>query len=134
MCPSSWTFMWTTSPTPALHGLFRVARPAACSRGTDEPDHPVRADRRPDRVRAAADRATAARRRPPPAGAQVPRTGGVVEDARIRLLRPSVAETPRRVAIQAGHWRTDEAPAEFPRLRFSSGGEAAGSRAAGAAR
>ena len=63
---------------------------------------------------------------PSPVWAQVPRTGVVVEDGRIRLLRPSVAETPRRVAIQAGHWRTDEAPAEFPRLRFSSGGEAAG--------
>jgi len=65
---------------------------------------------------------------PSPVWAQVPRTGVVVEDGRIRLLRPSVAETPRRVAIQTGHWRTDEAPAEFPRLRFSSGGEAAGIR------
>lgn len=56
-----------------------------------------------------------------PVYAQIPRTGVRVEGDQVRLLRPPVAQTPRRVAIQAGHWRASEAPLEFPNLRFSSG-------------
>ena len=56
-----------------------------------------------------------------PVYAQIPRTGARVEGDAVRLLRPPVAETPRRIAIQAGHWRASEAPLEFPNLRFSGG-------------
>lgn len=56
-----------------------------------------------------------------PVYAQIPRTGVRVEADRVILLRPPVTETPRRVAIQAGHWRASEAPLEFPNLRFSTG-------------
>lgn len=56
-----------------------------------------------------------------PVYAQIPQTGVKVEADRVRLLRPPVAETPRRVAVQAGHWRASEAPLEFPNLRFSTG-------------
>lgn len=58
---------------------------------------------------------------PSPVYAQIPRTGVRVEADHVVLLRPAIAETPRRVAIQAGHWRASEAPAEFPNLRFSTG-------------
>jgi len=58
---------------------------------------------------------------PSPILAQIPRTGVVVEGSTVRLLRPPIANTPRRVAVQAGHWRTSEAPSEFPSLPFSSG-------------
>ncbi|MGH2377956.1 MAG: N-acetylmuramoyl-L-alanine amidase [Candidatus Limnocylindria bacterium] len=58
---------------------------------------------------------------PSPVHAQVPLTGARVEGDAVRLLRPPIADTPRRVAVQAGHWRTSEAPAEFPNLRFSTG-------------
>lgn len=56
-----------------------------------------------------------------PVYAQIPRTGVRLEADRVVLLRPPVADTPRRVAIQAGHWRASEAPGEFPNLRFSTG-------------
>lgn len=56
-----------------------------------------------------------------PVYAQIPQTGVKVEADHVRLLRPPIAETPRRVAVQAGHWRASEAPAEFPNLRFSTG-------------
>jgi N-acetylmuramoyl-L-alanine amidase len=59
---------------------------------------------------------------PTPVYAQIPRTGVRVEADRAVLLRPPVADTPRRVAIQAGHWRASEAPLEFPNLRFGTGG------------
>jgi hypothetical protein len=58
---------------------------------------------------------------PTPVYAQIPRTGVRVEADRVVLLRPPVADTPRRVAVQAGHWRASEAPLEFPNLRFSTG-------------
>lgn len=63
---------------------------------------------------------------PSPVFAQIPRTGVRVEGSTATLLRPPIADTPRRVAIQAGHWRTSEAPAEFPNLPFSSGASIAG--------
>lgn len=53
---------------------------------------------------------------PSPFLSRVPRTGAVVEGDRARLLRPSNPSGARRVAIQAGHWKTAEAPAEFPKL------------------
>lgn len=59
---------------------------------------------------------------PTPIRARAPATGAVVEAGQVRLPPPSVASGPRRVGIQAGHWRTAEAPAEFPRLRTSVGG------------
>lgn len=60
---------------------------------------------------------------PTPIRAHAPATGAVLEGDRVRLPPPKLAaEGPRRVGIQAGHWRTAEAPAEFPRLRSSIGG------------
>jgi N-acetylmuramoyl-L-alanine amidase len=59
---------------------------------------------------------------PSPILGRVPATGAVVDGATVRLAPPRVAEGPRRVGIQAGHWRTAEAPSEFPRLRSSVGG------------
>jgi N-acetylmuramoyl-L-alanine amidase len=59
---------------------------------------------------------------PSPIFACIPATGAVVEGDRVRLSPPRLPAGPRRVGIQAGHWRTDEAPAEFPRLRVSIGG------------
>ena len=59
---------------------------------------------------------------PSPLLARIPPTGAVVEGATARLLRPAVADTPRRVAIQVGHLDVHEAPAEFPSLRFQFGG------------
>lgn len=56
-----------------------------------------------------------------PVYARIPRTGVRLEADRVVLLRPPVADTPRRVAVQAGHWRASEAPLEFPALRFSTG-------------
>jgi N-acetylmuramoyl-L-alanine amidase len=57
-----------------------------------------------------------------PVYGQVPQTGVRVEGDSVRLLRPPIAQTPRRIAIQAGHWRASEAPLEFPNLRFGTGG------------
>jgi N-acetylmuramoyl-L-alanine amidase len=59
---------------------------------------------------------------PSPVFGHIPATGVVVEGRTVRLLPPKVAAGQRRVGIQAGHWRTAEAPAEFPRLRSSIGG------------
>lgn len=59
---------------------------------------------------------------PSPIFACVPATGAVVEGERVRLAPPRVAAGPRRVGIQAGHWRVEEAPSEFPHLRTSTGG------------
>lgn len=59
---------------------------------------------------------------PSPIFGRIPATGVKVEAQNVRLLAPKVAASPRRVGIQAGHWRTAEAPPEFPRLRFSFGG------------
>lgn len=56
-----------------------------------------------------------------PLRAIVPLTGVVVEPGKARLLRPARFPTPRRVGIQAGHWKVDEAPAELPSLRFQGG-------------
>jgi N-acetylmuramoyl-L-alanine amidase len=58
---------------------------------------------------------------PSPVYGQIPETGVRVEGDAVRLLRPPITDSPRRVAIQAGHWRVSEAPAEFPNLRFSGG-------------
>jgi hypothetical protein len=63
---------------------------------------------------------------PSPIFAQIPRTGVIVDGSTARLLRPPIADTPRRVAVQAGHWKTAEAPSEFPNLPFSSGASIAG--------
>ena len=59
---------------------------------------------------------------PSPIFAHVPATGAVIEGQTVRLTAPKVPAGQRRVGIQAGHWRTEEAPAEFPRLRCSFGG------------
>lgn len=59
---------------------------------------------------------------PSPVLARIPPTGAVVEGQTARLLRPPVTSTPRRVAIQVGHLRAEEAPREFPNLRFQGGG------------
>ena len=59
---------------------------------------------------------------PTPIFACIPATGALVEGERVRLSPPPVAPGPRRVGIQAGHWRTEEAPPEFPRLRTDIGG------------
>jgi N-acetylmuramoyl-L-alanine amidase-like protein len=61
-----------------------------------------------------------------PVYGQVPSTGVRVEGGTVRLLRPPIAQTPRRIAIQAGHWRASEAPLEFPNLRFSTGASTLG--------
>lgn len=58
---------------------------------------------------------------PSPFRAVVPTTGAIVEPGKARLLRPARSLTPRRVGIQVGHWKADEAPAEFPNLRFQFG-------------
>jgi N-acetylmuramoyl-L-alanine amidase len=63
---------------------------------------------------------------PTPVFAQVPETGAKIEGNTVRLLRPPIADTPRRVAIQAGHLFVADAPAEFPNLRFSNGASVAG--------
>lgn len=54
--------------------------------------------------------------------AKVPATGIALEPGRVRLLPPRLADGPRRVALQIGHWRASEAPREFPTLRRSPGG------------
>jgi N-acetylmuramoyl-L-alanine amidase len=59
---------------------------------------------------------------PSPIFACMPATGAVVEGDRVRLAPPRVTTGPRRVGIQAGHWRTEEAPSEFPHLRTDTGG------------
>jgi N-acetylmuramoyl-L-alanine amidase len=59
---------------------------------------------------------------PSPIFACIPATGAVVEGERVRLAPPQVTTGPRRVGIQAGHWRTEEAPSEFPHLRTDIGG------------
>ena len=63
---------------------------------------------------------------PSPIRARVPGTGAVLVGGAAQLLPPPVVPGPRRVAIQAGHWKTDEAPDEFPKLRFQFGGSVAG--------
>ena len=59
---------------------------------------------------------------PSPLRAVVPPTGAVVEPGKARLLRPTRLPPTRRVGIQVGHWKVDEAPAEFPNLKFQGGG------------
>ena len=59
---------------------------------------------------------------PSPFRAVVPLTGAVAEAGRARLLKPTRFPSPRRVGIQVGHWKIDEAPAEFPNLRSQGGG------------
>ena len=59
---------------------------------------------------------------PSPLRAVVPLTGAVVEPGKARLLRPTRLPPTRRVAIQIGHWKVDEAPDEFPNLKFQGGG------------
>lgn len=88
-------------PTAGEPTLGPTARPTA--RPTFWIEAPVVGDPTPIRVRA-------------------PATGAVLEAEGVRLPPPRVAPGPRRVGIQAGHWRTAEAPAEFPRLRSSVGG------------
>jgi N-acetylmuramoyl-L-alanine amidase len=61
-----------------------------------------------------------------PVRGHVPATGVVVFPDAVRLLPPPVTSGARRVAIQAGHWKVDEAPAEFPNLRFEPGATVAG--------
>jgi N-acetylmuramoyl-L-alanine amidase len=63
---------------------------------------------------------------PSPIRARVPSTGAVVVPGGVQLLPPPIVPGPRRVAIQAGHWKTDEAPDEFPNLRFQFGTSVAG--------
>ena len=59
---------------------------------------------------------------PTPLRALVPLTGAVVEPGKARLLRPTRLPPTRRVGIQIGHWKVDEAPDEFPNLKFQGGG------------
>lgn len=59
---------------------------------------------------------------PSPVYGKIPETGVVLEGAQVRLQRPPITDSPRRIAIQAGHLRVEDAPSEFPNLRFSSGG------------
>ena len=63
---------------------------------------------------------------PSPIRAHVPNTGAVTVPGRAQLLPPPIVPGPRRVAIQAGHWKTGEAPDEFPKLRFEFGSSIAG--------
>ena len=63
---------------------------------------------------------------PSPIRAHVPGTGAVLVAGAAQLLPPPIVAGPRRVAIQAGHWKTDEAPDEFPNLRFQFGGSVSG--------
>src|SRR5688500_13872794 len=65
---------------------------------------------------------------PSPFRAIVPLTGAVVEPGKARLLRPTRLPPTRRVGIQIGHWKVDEAPDEFPNLRFQGGGSFDGDR------
>jgi len=63
---------------------------------------------------------------PSPIRAHVPNTGALVGPGGVQLLPPPIVMGARRVAIQAGHWKTDEAPDEFPNLRFQFGSSIAG--------
>lgn len=63
---------------------------------------------------------------PSPIRARVPASGAVLVAGAAQLLPPPVVPGPRRVAIQAGHWKAEEAPDEFPNLRFQGGGSVAG--------
>jgi N-acetylmuramoyl-L-alanine amidase len=63
---------------------------------------------------------------PSPIRAHVPNTGAVVVPGGVQLLPPLIVPGPRRVAIQAGHWKSEEAPDEFPSLRFQLGSSVAG--------
>jgi len=47
---------------------------------------------------------------PSPLRAHVPNTGALIVPGGVQLLPPPIVPGPRRVAIQAGHWKTDEAP------------------------
>ena len=58
---------------------------------------------------------------PSPLFAHIPSTGAIVEGQKVRLPPPSRVPEPRRVAIQAGHIKVEDAPAEFPHLREQSG-------------
>ena len=58
---------------------------------------------------------------PSPIRARVPNTGALVVPGGVQLLPPPLVPGPRRVAIQVGHWKVDEAPDEFPNLRFQVG-------------
>lgn len=59
---------------------------------------------------------------PSPILAHLPATGAVVDGETVRLSPPLVPDGPRHVGIQAGHWKTADAPSELPRLRTSYGG------------
>lgn len=59
---------------------------------------------------------------PSPILAKIPATGIALEPGRVRLLPPRIADGPRRVALQVGHLRANEAPSEFPNLPRSVGG------------
>lgn len=63
---------------------------------------------------------------PSPIRAHVPGTGAVLVAGAAQLLPPPIVAGPRRVAIQAGHWKTNEAPDEFPNLRSQFGGSVGG--------
>jgi hypothetical protein len=63
---------------------------------------------------------------PTPIRAQVPATGVTVEAEQVVLLAPSGDDGPRRVGIQVGHWKVEEAPTEFPNLRFQGGASVRG--------
>ncbi len=63
---------------------------------------------------------------PSPIQARVPKTGALVGPGDVQLLPPPILPGARRVAIQAGHWKTGEAPDEFPNLRFQFGASIAG--------
>jgi N-acetylmuramoyl-L-alanine amidase len=63
---------------------------------------------------------------PSPVLAHAPATGVIVGSDSVRLLPPPITPGPRRVAIQAGHWKVEEAPDEFPHLRTEPGATIAG--------
>ena len=65
---------------------------------------------------------------PSPMLAHVPLTGATVGGMTVRLHPPTSVPPVVRVGIQVGHLNVEDAPAEFPSLRFQVGGESAGVR------
>jgi hypothetical protein len=61
-----------------------------------------------------------------PIRAHVPITGVTVLAEEVHLLAPKGTGGARRVGIQVGHWKVDEAPVEFPNLRYQGGASIAG--------
>jgi N-acetylmuramoyl-L-alanine amidase len=61
--------------------------------------------------------------------AMAPPGGAVIQPGLIRIPKPSMPSGPRRIGLQAGHWKTDEVPAELgKRITTQTGTTSAGTK------